>query len=109
MRYDKPIMYKIFRLVLIVASSIVILLVALFAAKFLLETPMYRMFDGISILDLINMIMVLFAIICYVVAWFHAIGAGIVSIIPIIAYTVIESIQMGVYTASASSVASPST
>ncbi len=101
MRNDKPFIYKIFRVTLIVASAVVILLVAIFAAKFLLETPMYRMFDGISVLDVLNMVMVLFAIICNIVAWFHAIGGGIVSLIPIGVYTLVESVQMGIYTASA--------
>ena len=100
MRQDKPFLYKLFRAMLITASAVVILIVAIFAAKFLLETPMYRMFDGISISDIVLMLMILSVIICYVIAWFHAIGAGIASLIPIVAYTVIESMAMGVYTAS---------
>ena len=86
---------------MIAASLVVILLVVVFAAKFLLETPFYRMFDGITFLDISKMLMVVFAIICYIVAWFHAVGAGIVSFLPIATYTAIESIQIGAYTATA--------
>ena len=98
---DKPFYYKFFCAVLRIASGVVILLVIYFAARFLLEIPMYRMFDGISLAQIIMMALILVAVVCFFIAWKNAFSGGIATLFPIIAYTFIESFENGAYTAQA--------
>jgi hypothetical protein len=98
---DKPFYYKFFCSVLRIASGIVILLVIFFASRFLMETPMYRMFDGISVAQIIMMALALVAVICFFIAWKNAFSGGIAAMFPIIAYTLIDSIEKGAYSAQA--------
>ena len=98
---DKPFYYKFFSAVLRIASGMLILLVIFFAVRFLMETPMYRMFDGISTGQIIMMALVLVAVVCLFIAWKNALSGGIATLFPIIAYTLIESLENGAYTAGA--------
>lgn len=98
---EKPFSYKLFRSIIIVCSVIVIVLVAFYAARFLMETPMYRMFDGISVYSIINIGLMLLTVIFFIIAWFMPTTGGILSLFPIIAYVVLASIDKGEYTANA--------
>jgi Sec-independent protein secretion pathway component TatC len=98
---DKPFYYKLLSTLLRIASGVVIILVAFFAIRFFMETPFYRMFDGISISQIIRMALVLVVVICLLVALRKSLAGGIATSVPIIAYTVLESIEYGTYTAGA--------
>lgn len=98
---DKPFLYNFFQSILVVSSAVVIIMVIIYAVKFLIETPLYRLFDDIAVLAVINMgIMILIAV-SFIFAWFHSLVFGVISAIFVIAYTIIESIQLQVYSASA--------
>ncbi|MCK5130222.1 MAG: hypothetical protein KAQ68_10235, partial [Clostridiales bacterium] len=98
---EKPILYRFFRWMLIIASGVIIILVIAFVMRFVLNTPFYRMFDDVPVLTIITMALMIPIIICLMIAWLHAIGGGIASLVFVIGYTVIESIQNGMYTATA--------
>lgn len=98
---EKPFYYKMLSAMLRVSSGLVIALVIIFAIRFLVEIPLYRMFDGISIAQIVMMALVLIAVICFFTAWKNALSGGIATLFPIIAYTVIESLENKAFTASA--------
>lgn len=98
---EKPFLYKLFRSILVVCSIMVIALVTFFAVRFLLETPMYRMFEGISIYSRINFGLIFVTVICFIIAWSHPTTGGIMSIFPTVGYVVMASIENGQYTANA--------
>ncbi len=98
---EKPFSYKLFTSLLRIASGMVIALVVFFAVRFFSETPLYRMFDGISIAQIIMMALVLVAMVCFFVSWKNAFAGGIATLFPIVAYTLIESLENGAYTAGA--------
>jgi small-conductance mechanosensitive channel len=98
---EKPFLYKLFTALLRITSGMVILLVIFFAVRFLMETPFYRMFDGISVAQIVMMALVLVAVICFFVAWRNAFAGGIATIFPVIGYTLIDSIEQGVFSAGA--------
>ena len=98
---EKPFYYKFLSAMLRLVSGMIILLVIFFAVRFLMEIPFYRMFDGISIAQIILMALVLITVICFLVAWKNAFAGGIATVFPIIAYTLIESLENKAYTAGA--------
>lgn len=98
---EKPFYYKLLSTMLRIASGMFILLALFFAIKFLVEIPLYRMFDGISTGQILMMVLVIIAVICFFVAWKNAFAGGIATLFPIVAYTVIESLENKVYTAGA--------
>ena len=98
---EKPFYYKLMSALLRTASAMVIALVVFFAINFLIETPLYRVFDGISATQIILMALVLVAVICFFVAWGNSFAGGIAAMFPIIAYTLIDSLEKGQYSAGA--------
>ena len=98
---EKPFLYKLFTALLRIASGMLILLVIFFTVRFLMETPFYRMFDGISVAQIIMMALVLVAVICFFIAWKNSFAGGIAVLFPVIGYTLIDSIEKGVYSAGA--------
>jgi hypothetical protein len=66
-----------------------------------METPFYRMFDGISVGQIIMMALVLVAVICFFIAWKNAFAGGIAVLFPVLGYTLIDSIEKGGYSAGA--------
>ncbi len=98
---DKPFAYKLISALLRIAGGIIILLVVFFAARFLSGTPFYRMFDGISVSEIIRMGLVIVAVLCLFISFWKALAGGIATIIPVVIYTILESIEKGAYTAGA--------
>jgi len=98
---DKPFSYKILSVTLKIASAMVILLVIFFTIRFLLETPLYRVFDDISVAQIIMMALALVAVVCFFIAWKNAFAGGIATLFPIIAYTFIDSVEKGAFAAGA--------
>ncbi len=96
---DKPFPYKLISALLRVAGGIVIVIVVLFAARFFSETPLYRMFDGISVSEIIRMGLIIISVPCLVVSFWKALGGGIATLIPVTIYTILESIENSMFTA----------